>query len=993
MSDLNIYTINPSQPFLKTLAEGLLNKYKNTDFLSDIRILLPTRRAGRILQELFLELSDKPLILPQISSLGDIDIDELSLTTLTDIHTDIPQAIAPLRRQLLLSELVGKVGALSLNESHSFALAGSLATLIDQIHTEDSDFEILDKIVPEDLSEQWQMSLQFLSIIKNEWPRKLAELGLIDPADRRKRLMKALISHWQKHPIESPVIAAGSTGSIPVTAELLKTIAALPQGEVILPGVDLELDSESWSAIEEGHPQATLKNLLKLMDVPRVRVRTWSQSKTETLEAREQLWREVMRPAETISQWQENLPTLKEAAFENIILLNCDTQEQEAQSIALILRETLTEKGKTAALVTPDRQLAERVKTYLHRWEIKIDDSAGEPLSQTLTGRFIRAVLQACKEDFSPVSLLTLLKHPYSRFGLADNQVLSFARKLDGKQLRGPWTVGSFEKLLIKLQEKDETKDLYTFLCAVQKTLTPLTEKLKDGSSLHEITHTHIKTCEEIATEKAGHGQNILWSGDNGEAASLFFQELLSCLSEPARSASFFSDSGEQTYPTIFDSFMHSVSVRPKYGTHPRLSILGQLEARLIHTDRVILSGLNEDVWPALPKQDPWMSRGMRSQMGLPSPERSITLSAHDFVQGACAKEVFLTRSEKVDNVPAVPARWLQRLGAICQSLNQCDLDKRAQKYLLWSRKMNHALETDKTTLEAPYPVPPVERRPKEFSVSSLELLMRDPYSLYAKKVLRLRPLDPLEEVQGAKEKGTYFHDILKNFCVKWPDTLPDSPEDELLRIGRDTFGDSLKDPSLWVSWWPRFENMASWFIAHEKEWRGKGYHFEKGEIEGKTHLHSYILTARADRIDRHKNGGLAVIDYKTSTSTYSAIDVAAGFYPQLTVEALILQDKGGEGFEGIEGGETHYMGYWHITGNKEGGEEKQLFQSTRGLSLEQVIEEAKEGIENVLKSYEDPRRGYPNNPFSGKEPAHPDYEHLSRILEWGTGSEESDAA
>ncbi len=991
--NFNIYTINPSQPFLKTLAQGLLEKYEYKPFFSDVRILLPTRRAGRILRDQFLEISKgKPLILPQISSLGDVDVDELSLTTLTNTQTDILPAISPLKRQLLMSELVSKVGVLSLDESHSFALAGSLATLIDQIHTEDKTFDDLTKVFPENLSDQWKVSLQFLSIIKDAWPKKLKELGLIDPADRRRQLMKALISHWQKNPIETPVIAAGSTGSIPITADLLRTISKLPQGEVILPGVDLGLDSEGWKAVEEGHPQATLKILLERMDVPRARVQLWSHAKMKTSESRERLWREVMRPAETISQWQTSLENMDKNTFQNVHLLNCETQEQEAHSIALLLRETLTEKDKTAALVTPDRALAERVKTYIHRWNINIDDTAGEPLTQTITGRFIRAVLQAAKEEFSPVSLLTLLKHPYSRFGLEEGEVGRLAQKLDRKPLRGPWTNGRFKELLTELQEKEETNDLYIFLSSIQKTLKPLTQKLKDSSaSLYKITQTHIEACEEVASNAKQSGQDVLWAGDEGEVASRFFQDLLACFSETSKESTFFSDTTKQGYTTIFDSYMFSISVRPKYGTHPRLSILGQLEARLIHADRVILSGLNEDVWPALPKQDPWMSRGMRKEMGLPLPERNITLSAHDFVQGACAKEVFLTRAEKVANVPSVPARWLQRLNAICQSI-EYDPKTSTKKYLVWSQKMNHADESEKITLEAPYPIPPVEKRPKKFSVSSLELLMRDPYSLYAKKILRLRPLDPLEEAQGPKEKGKYFHDILHKFTEEWPDKLPDDAQGELIRIGKDMFGESLDDPSLWVSWWPRFENMAGWFVTHEQEWRNKGYQFKKAEVEGTTQLGSYMLTARADRIDKDESGQYAVIDYKTSSTKYLAKQVRAGFYPQLPVEALILQDGSGQGFNELPNSETNYVGYWHTTGSKDGGEEMALFDK-KAPFVKDIVEEAKGGIENVLNAYEDASRGYPNNPFPGKEPPYPDYEHLSRILEWGTSGDDSEAA
>ena len=993
--DLSIYTINPSLPFLRTLAKGLWEQYEKEDFLSDVRILLPTRRAGRILQEQFLDISKgAPLILPQISSVGDVDIDELSLTTSINLHSDIPPSISPLRRQLLLSELISKIKTLSLSETHAFSLAGSLAVLLDQIHTEDSDINRLDNIVREDLSDQWGLSLQFLSILKDAWPEKLKELGLIDPADRRKRLMKALIAHWKINPPQTHIIAAGSTGSIPVTADLLKTVALLPNGEVILPGLDLDMGRESWGGVEEGHPQATLKLLLERIGVRRDQVQHWTSCKHKNAFHREELLREVTRPASTISEWGNSLAKLNKSNFENFHILECDSEEEEAKTIASILRETIETENKTAALVTPDRNLAERVSAALSRWHIKIDDSAGIPLSKTSIGYFANFVIQAAKEGLSPISLLALLKHPYTRFGYKKSQITSFLKQLDeGDILRGPWHDKALSNLLYTLNEDPEKQHLATFLKDIQTTLSPLETLLKNKEkNLYETTKAHIQACETIATSPDEAGASRLWKGEQEGELSRLFQTLLSSFSEQSENTKFFEAPHHISYLTIFNSQLSGTAVRPKYGTHPRLFILGQLEARLIHADRVILAGLNEDTWPALPAQDPWMSRGMRQAMGLPLPERNITLSAHDFVQGACAKEVFLTRSTRKDNVPTVPARWLQRLRAICEATSRNHIFEDTSPYILWCRKADEAENSFLSVLEAPYPLPPTEKRPREFSVSSLELLMRDPYSLYAKQILNLKPLKPLEEEEGPKEKGSHYHKILHDFCEKYPVDIPNDGYDKLIQIGKDTFGAALDNPSLWVSWWPRFENMASWFIDHEKEWRGKGYSFSAGEVEGRTLLDGYTLSARADRIDRHTDKSYAVIDYKTGSSPFSNKDVAAGFYPQLPVEALILQDNKGQGFENLDAGETSYMGYWHITGSGEGGTEAESFKSKKP-PVENVIEQAEIGISEVLKAYENSERGYPSCPFSGKEPAYPDYEHLSRILEWGTSGDNEEAA
>lgn len=993
----NIYTLPPSIPFLETLAKGILAGYKDQFALSDIRIFLPTRRAGRTLQDIFLRLSgDTSLILPRIQSIGDVDMDELSFTSNTIEHDtlhNIPPAISPLRRQLLLSQLVKRLNVLSLSEDHAFHMAGALGTLIDQVHTEDTSFDLLDKIVPANLADQWGISLQFLSLLKDVWPDKLQELGLIDPADRRKRLMKALIEHWRVNPPQTPVIVAGSTGSIPVTAELLKTISHLPEGEVILPGVDLELDTESWKTIEEGHPQATLKLLLERMDCPRQRVQTWPLAKDLPKKTRENLWREVMRTPKTISQWQNNLEKIDQGTFDNLYTLHCDSEEHEAHTVALILRETLEDENKTAALVTPDRNLAERVKTYLQRWDINIDDSAGQPLSQTSTGCFIKAVLQTAHENLSPVSLLTLLKHPLASCHLESGRASWLARQIDRSgKLRGSWANDQFQTLLTELKSDDTKQEIYDLLNYIQNTLAPLIKGLKDKKSPYFLTQEHIKACENLASTNQIDGRKRLWKNEEGEAASLFFKELLACFSPNTAEQNFYTEDSDNIYTTVIESTLRNTAIRPRFGTHPRLSILGQLEARLIQADRVILSGLNEDIWPALPKQDPWMSRGMKKDMALPLPERSITLSAHDFTQAASASEVFLTRSKKIGNTPSVPARWLQRLDAVCQALDTKQLEEQGQHYLDWAKQMGTSTSDENIILSPPYPKPPIQKRPKEFSVSSLELLMRDPYSLYAKKILKLSPLDPLEETPGAKDKGSFIHKALDVFIHKYPTQLPDDAESQLLTIGKDVFGALLDDATIWVSWWPRFENLASWFVAHEQDWRDRGYSFQGGEKQGKTIIGDYTLTARADRIDRHSNNHLAVIDYKTGSTPFSASDVKAGFYPQLPIEGLILSDKTSEGFDDIQSGITEYMGYWIIGGSTKPGTENALFKANPEDTA-QVIEDTREGVEKVLTAYEDATRGYPSCPFAGKEPAYPNYEHLSRILEWGNSGEKDEAA
>lgn len=985
-----VYNIPSAYPFLETLAKFVLKEYGHEDFLSDIRILLPTRRAARELQDIFLKLTDgKPLILPQLLSLGDVDVDEIALTSSDDSIKDIPPAILSLRRQILLCQLIEQVAPLALDQKQAFALAGNLGVLIDQIHTEESSFDRLDNIVEDMFSDQWALSLKFLNIIRTTWPEKLAELGMIDAAERRKRLVRAMISFFENHPPETPVIAAGSTGSIPFTADLLATIAELPKGCAILPGIDLEIDAESWSEIGEGHPQATLKNLLERMGLVREKITFLPhlQTLSKSQIAREQLWREVLRPPEMLYQWQDTDNHVASDAFDNLHLLQCDSDENEAHAIALVMRETLEETRKTCALVTPDRMLAGRVKSYLKKWGISIDDSAGVPLKDTMRGQFAKFVLQLAQENFNPVSLLDLMKHPLMQCGLKTGTLKKLALKIDReKVLRGLWTPHKFENILAN-GDKSLTKDDLNILQDIFETIKPLHELITEtDSSTFEIAKLHIQICERLARTEESTGESNLWRGEDGEKLSQVFQEILSCFSETALSQSFYAQSASHIYMTVFEHMLASQSVRPKFGTHPRLSILGQLEARLIHADRLILSGLNENTWPALPQQDPWMSRQMRTDMGLPPPERSITLSAHDFVQGACAQEVFLTRSTKNDGVPTVPARWLLRLQAYCTASGMTHFWNDENDYMSWVEELHNVPYEEQVTLERPYPCPPIDKRPTLLSVSSLEKMVRDPYALYARKILNVSPLEPYEEIIGAKHRGSFIHDALHTFSTTYPNDLPEDAYARLLQIGKDTFGEVIEDPALWVSWWPRYENLADWFISHEKEWRNSGYRFAAGEKDGtlsfKTEKNTYTLFARADRIDQHKDGHYAIIDYKTGSTKLSQNQIKLGFLPQLPVEALILRNGEAPLFGELTPHQSSYMGYWMLNGGSVAGREDKYLTSTQ--DIDSLINDTIDGLQKILSAYENPARGYPVKPFAKYAPKYNDYDHLSREQEWG---------
>ncbi|MBI1259483.1 MAG: double-strand break repair protein AddB [Chloroflexi bacterium] len=988
-----LYNIPSGIPFAAALAQGLLDHQKDSGVpLTSYRVLLPTRRACRTLCDMFLRLTDgKPMLLPRLQPLGDIEEDELILELAgkenAKLITELKPAISPLRRRILLARAIAKLPE-SKGPEQDFALAGALGRLMDQIYTEGLDLKALPDLVSDrELAAHWEVTVEFLKILSERWPDILAEEGVIDAAERRNALMNALCDHWEASPPQTPVFAAGSTGSIPATGRLLKVIASLPQGCVILPGLDTKMDKDSWEALDDTHPQATLKQLLNRIGTDYQTVPDWpalpapdgqadepAASGERKRTARVRLASEMMRPAATADQWK-NLTLSEErkhdltGSLKQIMRFECDTPQDEAKLIAIMMRDTLETPGRTAALITPDRTLARRVATTCQRWGIQVDDSAGQPLADSPLGSYLRLIFQVLTTGQRPGALAALLKHKYTHLGRTRATLIPLTDALESDLLRGPLAGKGFAPLYKRAPEVEKRKkrqvDL-TLLQELESLYVPLMALEKEQDTpFSTYLKAHLELAEAIARTPEQSGAEMLWQGEQGEAAALFFAEL-------AEQADIMPALGAEDYAAIIEQLMRTINIRPLYGTHPRLLVLGQLEARMIQTDVMILAGLNEKGWPPDPGNDPWMSRPMRADFGLPSPDRAIGLAAHDFVQAFCAPHVVLTRARRIDGTPTVPARWLQRLDTVLQALQ---IDQNAFSFGAWQHwaQTLDKPEEQPTPYERPAPRPPPEKRPSELYVTAIERWMRDPYSIYARYILKLRKLDDLEESADAAQRGTLVHDVLDRFIQEHKDSLPDNAQDRLIALGHEMLGDQLQDPRLWGFWWPRFERLAEWFVNHERQWRLNAKPVQT-ETEGAATLQidglDFTLKARADRIDSLGDGAIAVIDYKTG-GVPSKKDVAAGFAPQLPLEAVILLEGG---FAGIDADSVPYMGFWKMTGGTIPGEEIDATADPEG---------ARQGLIKLVRAFRDENTPYYSLPRPDKAPTYQDYAHLARVQEW----------
>ena len=600
-------------------------------------------------------------------------------------------------------------------------------------------------------------------------------------------------------------------------------------------------------------------------------------------------------------------------------------------------------------------------------------------------GTYLQLLVTCFADQLAPTQLLSLLKHPLAAGGVEVAEFRARVRLLERLVLRGPRPGPGFDGIETVLKSLsvegsrylDDAHQLQGWLAGFQSKAATFEALMATSESvpLLELIDAHIQCAEALAATAEISGPDRLWAGDDGEAAASFISEL-------RESGATFPAIPGYDYPALLDVLMSSRIVRRRFGTHPRLHIWGLLEARMQSADLICMGGLNETVWPSEPKADPWMSRPMREAFGLPPAERRIGLSAHDFVQAFCAEQVMVTRAERVEGTPTVPARWLLRLDNVLEGGGDegrvaRDLATDNARWLAWQSALDVPEKVQPG--EAPAPKPPVSARPRQLSVTQVETWMRDPYAIYARHILRLRPLDVIDADPGAAERGTMIHDALDRFVREHPEHIPPNVIQVLRDTGIIAFGDALALPGVWAFWWPRYERITEWFAQMESLYRQevKTTHTEVGgQLKIGSNETEFTLIAKADRVDELHDGTISIIDYKTGAPP-SATDISLGFAPQLPLEAAIAQAGG---FSDTVAAEVSLLEFWRLSGGDPAGERKPA-----GKDIDALAQAALLGLTELVTQYDDPNTPYLSQPDPSHAPAWSDYTHLARVLEWSS--------
>jgi ATP-dependent helicase/nuclease subunit B len=1023
----NVFNIPASAPFLPALITALREGRLVPGFpagrdpleLARLTLYLPTRRACRLARQVFLDtLAGDAAILPRIVALGDLDEDEIAfadaaIAELAEEALRLPPAVAPLERRLLLAELVlqwanapemrGAEGSplIANTPSAALGLADDLARLMDDMTTRQVSWDKLDGLVPEDLDPYWQRSLRFLKIAREVWPALRAERGAIEAAERRDKLIEAEAGRLAGS--DAPVIAAGSTGSMPATAKLLATIAKLPHGAVVLPGLDTHLDDASWALIAgneddnshdglpaAGHAQFAMYALLDRLRLTRADV---AELVPPAPHGREALVSEALRPAATTERWQQQrqqagFEQAADKALATLAVIEAAHAEEEALAIAVALRQALETKGKNAALVTPDRALARRVKAALERWKMMVDDSGGDALADTSAGVFARLAAAVALGGLEPVPLLALLKHSLLRLGASAGAHDKAFAALERALLRGPrprpgskglaHALATFRKTRDtlhasdprKLVSNDELDAAGALIERLAAALAPL-EALKAGAHpLAALAKFHRDVIAALATDDTG--KIAAFEAHDGTALARVLDDLVDSPSAAGLSLA------RGDYAELFHAALGDRIVRRPETRDVRISILGRLEARLLSFDRVVLGGLNEDTWPPELRNDPWLSRPMRRDLGLDPPERYISLASHDFAQGLGASEVILARAAKVAGAPTVASRFVQRIAALAGEDRWKAVLTRGNEYLALARALDAPVEVKHA--ERPAPKPKREARPSKLSVTAIEDWLRDPYTIYAKYILDLQPLDAVDTRPGARDRGTVIHNAIGDYIKFFADKPPADPLKELTKLGEQHFAPLADYPEARAFWWPRYLRIARWFAAWDLERRAglaALYAEIRGELTFPTGARQFTLTGIADRIEQRKDGSYAIIDYKTGQAR-TENQVRTGLAPQLTLESAILRaGKLGD----LAPGSVSEIGYVTLKGGEPAG--KPLPIAFKEGTPDSQADRALAKLKELAAKFEDDATPYLSLVHPMWRTHYGNYDHLARVKEW----------
>lgn len=959
---MNIFNIGSHINFLDKIADFAIEKGGGDLSLLNWTILLPSRRSCNELKRIFLEKSGGAILLPKIKAIGDIDYDDLLLKQFSsddfNEFSEFSSNTSRIKYKILLIKELLKWSKLSNKELFKNAnieqisnLALELEKFLNEVVKTGLSLDNLDRnVVDDEYSKHWQEILEFLQNFSKKWNKFIEENNIISTLSFKTKMIEFNAKFFEKNKPLNPIIIAGINGNVKVVAGLIKNLIKYDNCYLIFKGLDKFLTNDEWDRVDVFHSQFYFKNLLKYLDLDRAKVKNIGENSENKLGL---ILSYSMLSYCFTYKWQDRL-ALVEQDFENISKIECDNDFEELNVISYILKYNHDTTEKSMAVITTDENFANRLEIKLNNFGLKVNNAFGNKISRTEFVKYLFLILNVVKSDFETIALLSLLKHRFSLFGYEKNELNKLILNFEDGVLRGEGNIG-LKGILRKLNNniKDNKQELMDFFKKIGNFL-----KFEESKTFTEMLKNHIKIAENIASNNEINGSHIFYEGNN-EVLD-FFNDLIVESEEYGE----VKDINEYSY--LLTYLIAENSYTEKYAIHPTISIISPQEARLINYDLVVVSGLNDGVFSPHVATDPWMSKSMRKNFGLPEKEETIGAYAYDFVELLNNKEVILTRALKDGGVPTTKSKYLMRLETFlsCQGL-------KIKENSIWKevfKKLN--IVDEKRSIKRPKPTPQVNERPKELYATKIEKLINNPYDIYAEKILKLKRKEDFYEDKIFAVFGTAVHEALENYIKNYKEAKQNELFEKLVKYGKESFEKYFLNEISRELFFVRFINIAKWFIGEDEAIRRAGYKISAERIEKYCFEDlNFTVAGKIDRIEENEAGNINIVDYKTGIAPFDS-EVKSGKKPQLSIEAVILNNQG----KNIEN-----LVYWVIKG-KNADEIRNI-----KVDMNELISKAEAGLRNLITYFNEFEHSYiatcyelANRQYSS------DYKHLSRVEEWG---------
>ena len=950
---MKVFNIQASKPFLETLIYGIKTRFgSNPILLSSIKIFLPTKRACKNFDEIFLETNNyKPTFIPKTYPIGDLDANEImasSFANNADKNNDFNQSISEYEERIIFANLINlKFKNENCNIIHNLETANDLIKIYNECIKDEIN---LDKILELNLTEltiKLSEIKKMLSILAKDYPDYLTKIGKTSPEHNKIDLINRLRILWENNPTSEIIIFAGSTGSVPATRKLIKTVTDLPNGYVVLPSVDHLLDDHSWNKIDYNHPQFMLKQLIDFMGIERKSINEWDQK--IVYESNSAFISNFMLPEAVTYKWHS---LVKNLSLNNFKILPCETLATEAEIISLMIRESLEKKINKMIVVTNNNNLKTMIIANLKRWEIKIKDPDGNKISETDLGKVFILAAKMIESDFSAIDTLAFLKQETL---FEKNLVVEFEKVV----FRGLKLKPGIIPILIKIEHFPDLKE---FLHNILKKSENLIKLCSKKAEFKEFLKTHIELIENLSNDKLS-----LYNNHIGESTHLYLSELFKISDTIGRVT--FSE-----YLYIFEDFLSKQKISTEETSYSGVEILNSIDARLVKADLIILAGLNNGIWPSKTQVNQWINKSIRNFLGMHPEEYLASKSAHDFYKLCHMSNVIITYSSYINQEPAYPSKWIIRLETLAEYLG-------LKANLITNEPWNEIVKSidqkePKQLPKIPAPTPKLELRPRKLSVTKIETLIRNPYIIYTSEILKLKPLDSIEKEPNSADFGTIVHLVLESYS-KSSKHLKASRE-LLLSIAESTIK-KYQGFYIYPFWLAKLNKICNSFFEYYNLVQTNNNIFS--EVSGKLAFESpggsFILTSKADCILIDTSNNIQILDYKTGSipSLHECKELTA---PQLPLEGIIAHHGGFDcQIQGVNYN-LKALTYLLLKANNDDIETQNLCE----ILNDDFINLSKQYLHNLIAKYDLENTGYElilNNKTITK---YQDYQHFCRVKE-----------